>query len=67
MYPFSGQPIAEMNGMKVSLPKNFDAISVSAIGNYLIVSTHFGVKIIWDGHEGLFLKASHSLYVTKIH
>ena len=52
----AGQPIAEKDGVNINLPKDFESFSLSMIGNYVVTSTHFGLKMIWNGDETIFLK-----------
>ena len=58
----SGQPIVSVDGKAVTLPKNLDIISASVVGKYIIASTHFGVKVIWDGDDSLYIKVIRMIY-----
>ena len=48
--------MVEKDGDLVDLPKNYESMSLSWVGTSIVVSTHFGIKLIWDGLESVYVK-----------
>jgi hypothetical protein len=46
------------NDVAVDLPKNFDSVTVSMVGKFIIVNSQAGFKLTWDGDQALYIKVS---------